>query len=83
MIDERDQVTKMARLHKEGQLGEGQTNLWARGWGLPGIPCNRQGLRNAGQPDSQLCFDLLNRHLSYFLQGMRLNGRKNEKVEMI
>lgn len=76
MVDEKDQVTKMARLHKERELGEGQPNLWARGWGMPGIPCNRQELRNAREPDSQLCFDLLNRHLSYFPQGLRLNNRK-------
>lgn len=42
MTDEKDQVTKMAGLHKEGQLG-GQPSPWDRGQGMPGTPCSRQG----------------------------------------
>lgn len=33
--------------------------------------CNRYRLRDAGRPRSQIRIDMLNRHLSHFLEGLR------------
>jgi hypothetical protein len=43
---QKGQVTKMAGLYREGQLGEELPRPWAReaysrGQGMPAIPCNR------------------------------------------
>lgn len=63
----------MFRLCREEQLEEGQHSPWAgevevRGLGMPAIPCNRLGMRDAGKnqrPVSALvCFGMLSRCVS-------------------
>lgn len=49
MVEEKDQVTKMAQFHQEELHREGHPNHSVGGWGMTGISSNRKTLRDAGR----------------------------------